>query len=188
MSDDAPAPDDAAGPQDGADGETGSHESADAGSDLATGGPFDLPAVQSLLAMMQQFDVSEIDLKGEAQRWHVRRGSVAPVAVAAPAPIAAAPAAAPAAPAAPAPAAASTAPAGKTIDSPTVGTFYPSPSPDDPPFVSVGDEVKADTVVCLVEAMKVFNQIPADTTGTIAEVLVKSGDAVEFGTPLFRLA
>ena len=184
MSDDAHDP--AADPAEeraGGDAEPGRSDADGAG------GPFDLPAVESLLAMMQRFDVSEIDLKGEAQRWHVRRGSVAPVAVAASAPVAvpAAPAAAPTPAAAPAEAAPAQ-PAGKTIDSPTVGTFYPSPSPDDPPFVSVGDTVQADTTVCLVEAMKVFNQIPAETSGTIAEVLVKAGDAVEYGTPLFRLA
>ena len=156
----------------------------------ATAGPFDLAAVRELLDAMRQFDVTEIDLKAEAQQWHVRRGPVAPPAAApaAPPPPAAMPE--PAVPATPAPATAPAAPAGagKTIDSPTVGTFYASPSPDDPVFVNVGDSVQADTVVCLVEAMKVFNQIQAETTGTIAEVLVKSGDAVEYGQPLFRLA
>ena len=73
------------------------------------------------------------------------------------------------------------------IKSPTVGTFYTSPTPDDPPFVNVGTKVQQDTVVCLVEAMKVFNQIPAETNGTIVEVLVNSGDAVEFDQPLFRV-
>ena len=179
MSDDAPA--DAPAP----DGD-------ETAPDASAGGPFDLGGVRSLLEMMQRFDVSEIDLKGEAQRWHVRRGAqlVAAPAVAAPPPVAAAPVPT----AAPAPAAAEPAPAapaapgGKTIDSPTVGTFYASPSPDDPPFVVVGDSVQADTVVCLVEAMKVFNQIQAETAGTIAEVLVEPGAAVEYGTPLFRLA
>lgn len=74
------------------------------------------------------------------------------------------------------------------IKSPTVGTFYTSPTPDDPPFVSVGSKVTADTVVCIVEAMKVMNQIPAEVNGTITEVLVKDGEAIEFGQPLFRVA
>ena len=156
---------------------------------LAGGGPFDLNSVRDLLQVMQRFDVTEIDLKNADQTWHVRRGAVAPVAVqtaAAPPPVPMPAAAAPAAPAAPtAPAAP---PAGKTIDSPTVGTFYGSPSPEDPAFVKVGDSVQSDTVVCLVEAMKVFNQIQAETSGTIAEILVQNGDAVEFGQPLFRLA
>ena len=157
---------------------------------LAGGGPFDLNSVRDLLHVMQRFDVTEIDLKNADQTWHVRRGAVAPVAAqpaAAPPPapmtVAAAAPAAPAAPTAPA-----APPAGKTIDSPTVGTFYGSPSPEDPAFIKVGDSVSPDTVVCLVEAMKVFNQIQAETSGTIAEILVKNGDAVEFGQPLFRLA
>ena len=178
MSDDAAPADDA-------------RSGEDAEPALAGGGPFDLNSVRDLLQVMQRFNVTEIDLKNADQTWHVRRGAVASVAAAAPqaapppAPMPAA-AATPAAPAAPiAPAAP---PAGKTIDSPTVGTFYGSPSPEDPAFVKVGDSVQPDTVVCLVEAMKVFNQIQAETSGTIAEVLVKSGDAVEFGQPLFRLA
>ena len=73
------------------------------------------------------------------------------------------------------------------ITSPTVGTFYSSPTPDDPPFVKIGSKVSSDTIVCIVEAMKVFNQIPAEVSGTITEVLVKNGDPVEFGQPLFRV-
>ncbi len=74
-----------------------------------------------------------------------------------------------------------------TINSPTVGTFYSSPTPDDPSFVSVGSAVLPETVVCIVEAMKVFNQIPAEVSGTVVDVLVKNGDSVEFGQPLFRV-
>ncbi|MCA9091818.1 MAG: acetyl-CoA carboxylase biotin carboxyl carrier protein, partial [Planctomycetaceae bacterium] len=73
------------------------------------------------------------------------------------------------------------------IRSPTVGTFYISPTPEDPPFVTVGSTVKADTIVCIVEAMKVFNQIPAEVSGTVVEVLVANGDPVEFNQPLFRV-
>ena len=68
-----------------------------------------------------------------------------------------------------------------------VGTFYASPSPDAPPFVSVGTVVRPDTTVCIIEAMKVFTDIPAGVAGTIAEVLVKNGQPVEFGQPLFRV-
>src|SRR5262249_53086255 len=74
----------------------------------------------------------------------------------------------------------------QTIKSPTIGTFYATPSPTDPPFVSVGSVVTPETVVCTIEQMKVFNQIQAGVSGTITAVLVKSGDAVEFDTPLFR--
>ncbi len=68
-----------------------------------------------------------------------------------------------------------------------VGSFYAAATPDASAFVSVGDKVKADTVVCLIEAMKVFNEIKAEQSGTVAEVLVENGDAVEFGQPMFRL-
>lgn len=71
------------------------------------------------------------------------------------------------------------------ITSPMVGTFYQSPSPDNPAYVQVGSKVKADTVVCIVEAMKLFNEIEADVEGEIVEVLVKDGELVEYGQPLF---
>lgn len=74
------------------------------------------------------------------------------------------------------------------ITSPMVGTFYSSASPDAPPFVKPGDTVTKDTVVCIVEAMKVMNEIKAGSSGTVAEVLVSNGDPVEFGTKLFRLS
>ncbi|MEM7627779.1 MAG: acetyl-CoA carboxylase biotin carboxyl carrier protein, partial [Planctomycetota bacterium] len=74
-----------------------------------------------------------------------------------------------------------------TIDSPMVGTFYTSSSPDAEAFVSVGDTVKPDDVVCIVEAMKVFNEIKADVSGKVVEVLVETGQAVEFGQPLFKI-
>ena len=73
------------------------------------------------------------------------------------------------------------------ITSPMVGTFYATPSPEDPPFIRVGDKVEKNHVVCVIEAMKVMNEIKANVTGTIAEVLVESGHPVEFGTKLFRV-
>jgi len=96
------------------------------------------------------------------------------------------------APAAPGPSSAPAAPPAEdegleTIRSPMVGTFYAAATPDAEPFVSVGTRVEPDTVVCLVEAMKVFNEIKAELTGTIEKVLVDNGDAVEFGQPLFRV-
>jgi acetyl-CoA carboxylase biotin carboxyl carrier protein len=95
----------------------------------------------------------------------------------APAPAPPTAAAAPAAPAAELPA----------IKSPTVGTFYESAAPGEAPFVQVGTKVTTDSVVCIIEAMKVFNQITSDLTGTVTEVLVKNGDPVEYGQPLFRV-
>lgn len=73
------------------------------------------------------------------------------------------------------------------VTSPMVGTFYMTPSPEDPPFVKVGDKVEKSTVVCIVEAMKVMNEVKAGASGTIVEILVENGHPVEFGTKLFRL-
>lgn len=73
------------------------------------------------------------------------------------------------------------------ITSPMVGTFYRCPSPDRPPFVEVGKSVQPTTIVCIIEAMKVMNEIPADASGTILEVLVKDGQPIEFGQPLFKI-
>ena len=132
-------------------------------------------------------DLTEIELDDGTEKVQLKRGSAsAPVQVVAPAP-APAPTAAPAA--APAPAAGAPAPAaaGPTIDSPMVGTFYSASNPDTPAFVKPGDSVSADTVVCIVEAMKVFNEIKAEKAGKIKSVLVENGDAVEFGQALFEL-
>lgn len=76
---------------------------------------------------------------------------------------------------------------GTYIRSPMVGTFYTAPSPESPPFVTAGDPVTEETVVCIVEAMKVMNEIKAEMKGKIAEVLVENGDSVEYGQPLFRI-
>lgn len=77
--------------------------------------------------------------------------------------------------------------AGTYITSPMVGTFYSSPSPEDPPFVKPGDQVEKGSVVCIIEAMKVMNEIKAGITGTIVEILVENGHPVEFGTKLYRV-
>lgn len=75
----------------------------------------------------------------------------------------------------------------KYVTSPMVGTFYSAPSPEDPPFVKVGDKVEKNTVVCIIEAMKVMNEIKANVNGVVAELLVETGQPVEFGTKLFRI-
>jgi acetyl-CoA carboxylase biotin carboxyl carrier protein len=158
------------------------------------GESFDLDKFRKLLQLMEKFDVSEVNLQNEEESWKIRRGPryAAPTFTQgfAPAPMMqAAPVAAPAA-AASAPAAAAAAPAapvGITINAPAVGTFYSAASPEDPPFVSVGSVVKADTVICIIEAMKVFNQIQAEKSGRILEILVENGDAVGFNQPLFRI-
>ena len=104
------------------------------------------------------------------------------------APAAAAPAAAQPSPAsAEAPSAAPAAAGGIEIKSPMVGTFYASPSPENPPFLSVGQEVTPDTVVCIIEAMKVMNEIKAEVSGTVVEIAAENGKPVQFGQTLFRL-
>jgi acetyl-CoA carboxylase biotin carboxyl carrier protein len=172
-------------------------------------GSFDLERVRALLEMMEKHGVTEVNLRKADERWVLRRGpaevinmmapsgyappppSYAPVPQTHHAPAPAPHAAAPTTPTTPTPApAAAPAPAavdGLVIKSPTVGTFYASPTPGEPPFVKVGSTVKPDTIVCIIEAMKVFNQIPAEVSGTITEILVNNGDAVEYGQPLFRV-
>lgn len=76
---------------------------------------------------------------------------------------------------------------GKTINAPMVGTFYKSPSPESAPYVSVGDKVNADSTVCILEAMKLFNEIQAEISGEIVEILVEDGQMVEYGQPLFKV-
>ena len=146
--------------------------------------PFDLDRLQQLVEMMEKHGLSEVNLRRGDEQWRLRRGA-REVVQAAPPPM---PIAQPAAHAAPASAAAPAEPSSLIdIKSPTVGTFYASPSPGEPAFVTVGSIVTSETIVCLLEAMKVFNQIPAEVSGTITAILVKSGDAIEFGQALFRV-
>ncbi|MCL4109052.1 UNVERIFIED_CONTAM: hypothetical protein GTU68_032175 [Idotea baltica] len=144
--------------------------------------------------MMDKYGVVEVNLQRDSEQWKVRRGPkegkmMPPMQGMMPGPMPPQmmppPAHAGNEPAAPA--ATPEPPKGITIDSPTVGTFYASPTPDDPAFVEIGSSVTPDKIVCIVEAMKVFNQIPAEVSGKIVEMLVKNGDPVEFGQPLFRV-
>ena len=86
-----------------------------------------------------------------------------------------------------APAAEEQLPAGTQVKSPLVGTFYSSPSPDEPPFVLVGQQVKEGDTLCIIEAMKIMNEITADSAGVVAEIMVENAQAVEYGSPLIRL-
>lgn len=160
--------------------------------EVPKGEPFDLEKLQTLFEMMEKHGLTEVNLKRGDETWKLRRGPQETISMVPAAPVAHQPVQQPVAPAAPAPAPQEAAPApapeGPVIKSPTVGTFYASPSPEDPPFVSVGSKVGSETIVCIVEAMKVFNQIPAEINGTISEILVKDGEAVEFGQPLFRIS
>ncbi|MFO1022293.1 MAG: acetyl-CoA carboxylase biotin carboxyl carrier protein [Planctomycetales bacterium] len=156
--------------------------------------PFDLEKLRELIRMMEEHDLNEVDLQKGDQRCRLRRKiqAAAPMMPAYPYPPAAPPVFPTAPPAAAAPSAApagaaAAADSGTPVKSPTLGTFYAAANPDDEPFVKVGSKVKRDTVVCLVEAMKVYNQITADVEGTVTEVCVSNGDAVEFGQVLFRV-
>lgn len=158
--------------------------------DPASHDSIDLEKVRLLGELMEKFDLSEVSLRKGGEHWRLRRGALESSFGGYPPPPPPPPHAPPpvAAPVRTTPAAVETADAGLLeIKSPTVGTFYPCPSEGEPPFVSVGSKVTPTTVVCLIEAMKVFNPIPAEVSGTIAAVLVKNGEAVEFGQPLFKV-
>ena len=162
---------------------------AKAKNEAGTDSVFDVKKIRELIELMQDHELNEVDLKQADQRIRLRRGPEGqPVTYAAPA--AAAPVTA-AAPAATSAAAAPAAPANDdtiTIDSPTIGTFYSRPKPDAADYVKVGDTITEDTIVCIVEAMKMFNEIPAGVSGKIVEILVNNEDPVDNNKPLFRVA
>ena len=149
---------------------------------------FDVKRIKELIELMKEHELNEVDLRQAEKRIRLRRGQenmpMMAMPAAAPMPAAAAPVPA---------AAAADATAEPEVDncvyitSPTVGTFYDKPKPDAKTFVSVGDVVSADTVVCLVEAMKMYNEIPAGVSGKIVECLVKNEDAVDVNKPLFKV-
>ncbi len=150
----------------------------------------DLIKIKQVVDLMKKSDLSEFEIQDQDFKLRIKRDvpGRAPVAAHA-APLAAAPApVAPAAPAALAPAAPAAAdPSIKLVTSPMVGTYYCTPSPENPPFVTVGSPIKADSVVCIIEAMKVMNEIQSEISGTVVECLVANGTSVEFGQPLFRV-
>jgi len=149
---------------------------------------FDVDRIRELIELMKEHDLSEVDLRQNENRIRLRRGPdnlpVMTIPGAMPSPSLGT---------APAPVAdGSTATENEPdnavyITSPTVGTFYSKPNPDTKPFVSVGDMVSPDTVVCLVEAMKMYNEIPAGVSGRIVACLVENEEAVDVNKPLFRV-
>jgi acetyl-CoA carboxylase biotin carboxyl carrier protein len=147
---------------------------------------FDVERIRELIELMKEHELNEVDLRQDMQRIRLRRGDDTPTVIQAPMPVAP-----PAAAAAPAAATSASAPAEDDnaiyITSPTVGTFYSKPKPDSPNFVKVGDVVDADTIVCLVEAMKMFNEIPAGVSGKVVACLVENEEAVEVNKPLFKV-
>lgn len=147
--------------------------------------PMDLQKVKELIDLMKENELVELEIADGDLKVHLKRpGADAPVMHQVP--MAAAPGTP--APAAPASTPADTAEEGVVeITSPIVGTFYQASSPDSDPYVKVGDKVTSDTVVCIIEAMKVMNEIKAETSGTITEVCCKDGQAIEFGQALFKV-
>lgn len=156
----------------------------------------DLRKLKTLIDLVSESGVAELEItEGDDRVKIVNRVGAAPVAAAAPAVIAtpvvasAAPAAAPAPAIAAEPAAAPVAAEDtRTINSPMVGTFYRAPSPGAKPFADVGQKVKAGDTVCIIEAMKLLNEIETEYDGVIKEILVENGQPVEFGQPLFVIA
>ncbi len=153
----------------------------------------DLRKLKTLIDLVAESDISELEVtEGESKVRIVKSGTPAAsgqIVMMQPQsqPVAAASAAAPAAvSAAPAPAESAPAePTGHVVKSPMVGTFYRSSAPGSPPFVEVGSVVKDGDTLCIIEAMKLLNEIDADASGTIRQILVENGQAVEFGQPLF---
>jgi acetyl-CoA carboxylase biotin carboxyl carrier protein len=149
----------------------------------------DIRKIKKLIELLEESNVYEIEIKEGEEAVRISRGGATPVAYAAPAPVAAPAAAAPApavAPAAIAPAAEPEV-SGHAVKSPMVGTHYRSPAPGSKAFVEVGQKVNAGDTICIVEAMKMMNQIEADKSGTIGAILVEDGEAVEFDQPLVTI-
>jgi len=148
---------------------------------------FNMDELRDLADLVYAHGLTECEFANENIRVRISKMTAAPAVQAAPAPVAnAAPAAAPAASATPAPAAEPASDVYK-IPSPIVGTFYSSPGPDKDPYVSIGSKVSAETVVCIVEAMKLMNEIQAETSGEVVEIYVENGQPVEYGQPLFGI-
>ncbi|WP_426754237.1 acetyl-CoA carboxylase biotin carboxyl carrier protein [Myxococcus sp. Y35] len=181
-------------------------EAAPSGPSDTSGTSLDVDALRQIVEILESSDVTRLVWKRGEEKLFIRRGHGPETTIvhhAAPTPVAAgagveytAPVVAPRA-AAPAPAAAPAAPApaaekpaekpGHQVTSPFVGTFYRTPAPDQPPFVDVGTVVKKGQVLCIIEAMKLMNEIESEVSGRVAEILVENGRPVEFGQALFRI-
>ena len=143
----------------------------------------ELERIESLLKLMKEYGVTELGLEEGDESVHLSMGVASTVAL--PAPVVAAPAATAVPSASPSPEVSST--SGVAIESPMVGTFYSSPKPGAPSFVKVGDTVAVGQVLCIVEAMKLMNEIESEVAGTVVEILANNSDPVQFGQVLFRI-
>ena len=150
----------------------------------------DIRKVKKLIELLESSDVAEIEIKEGEESVRISRNSPqtmsAPQYIQAPAPAVAAVAAAPASET-PAPESTAVQHKGDVIKSPMVGTYYRSPSPTSPAFIEVGKQVKVGDVICIIEAMKMMNQIEADKAGTVEAILVEDGEPVEFDQPLVSI-
>ena len=156
------------------------------GSGSSQGDIFDVKRIRRLVELMNEHELAEIDLRQSDQRIRLRKGGE-PVVTLGPA------RPAPSGEASTASSAAGDQAAAKAdadlivVKSPMIGTFFVAAGPDTPPFVKVGDHVGPTSTVCIIEAMKVFNEIPAEVSGLVVAVLVENGEPVEFGQPLFKI-
>ena len=151
----------------------------------------DLKEIKEIIDIMKKSELTEFAIEEDGFKLHLKRAgeTVAPVQYAPQPQMPAMP------PPAPQPSGSGGAPAGEPaeekgvayIRSPMVGTFYRAPSPESPPYIDLKDVVSAETVVCIIEAMKVMNEIQAETSGIVTEVLVENGESVEYNQPLFKL-
>ena len=140
--------------------------------------------VREILRIIDESDLDELRLETDGLSLHVLRGGVPASAEPEPAP---APRAPVTEPEAAEPPAAAEPESGLTVTSPTIGTFYRAPAPGEPPFVEVGARIEPETIVCIIEVMKMMNSIPAGVSGTVTEILVENAQPVEYGQPLFRV-
>jgi acetyl-CoA carboxylase biotin carboxyl carrier protein len=151
----------------------------------------DLRKLKKLIDLVEASGISELEITEGEEKVKIVKGGGAPAVVAAPVPGPAAPApVAPPAPVVSAPPAETpeAAPEGHPVKSPMVGTFYRTPSPDAKAFVEVGQAVKEGQIICIIEAMKLMNEIECDKSGTVKAILVENGQPVEYGQPLFIIA
>jgi len=146
----------------------------------------DIRKIRRLIEMLEGSDISEIEVSEGEETVKIRRGSMEPVVQQVQAAPQAAPAPqAPAAPGQPAPAAEPEPETGITVEAPMVGTFYRAPTPEAEPYVREGDRVSVGDTLCIIEAMKLFNEIESEYTGTVKKILVENAQPVEYGEPLF---
>jgi acetyl-CoA carboxylase biotin carboxyl carrier protein len=148
----------------------------------------DLRKLKKLIDLVQESGIGEIEITEGEEKVRICRQPAGPAPVYMTAPAMQMPVAAPGLPAAPAPEAAKPEePAGHTLKSPMVGTFYRAPSPGAPSFVEVGQSVSKGQTLCIIEAMKLLNEIESDVSGTVKAILVENGQPVEYGQPLFLI-